>query len=149
MSNINTVTISGNLTRDPEMRHTPNGLAVCKLRIASNRSRKTDDGYVDDTTFVDATVFGNFGELVDSKHRKGDRITVSGRLSSSEWEAEDGTKRSKVEVIVNDVDSSSMFKKADEVAAKADGGTSTAQTTPAGAAADAAATATADDDIPF
>lgn len=154
MSNINTVTISGNLTRDPEMRHTPSGLQVCKLRIASNRSKKNPDGdgYVDDTTFVDATVFGNFAELVDSKHRKGDSITVSGRLSSSEWEAEDGSKRSKVEVIANDVDSQAMYRKASEVAAKAEGTSTTAASSaaPAGAAADTAATQlTADDDIPF
>jgi single-strand DNA-binding protein len=145
LSNINTAAISGNLTRDPELRHTPSGLAICKLRLASNRSKKNQDGdgYVEETTFIDATVFSGFGELVARKVRKGDRVTVVGRLSSSEWEAEDGSKRSKIELIVNDLDGDAMFKKDSDVPALEGGEAKPAaqQTTTAAAAAD--------DDIPF
>lgn len=142
MSNINTVAVSGNLTRDPELRHTPSGTAIANLSVAVNRSRKQDDGsYQDEVSFFDLTAFGNFAELISRKLRKADSVSVLGRLEQQRWETEDGSKRSKVVIIVQTIDSASFYKKDDEVAPM-DAGEPAAQT----------GTQTqlpADDDIPF
>jgi single-strand DNA-binding protein len=136
LANVNTITISGNLTRDPELRHTPAGKAVCSLRMASNRSYKNaNDEYVDETTYVDVTVWDRFGELVAAKAKSGDSMVVTGRLDYREWEAEDGSKRSAHQVTAAQIDAEFLFRKSDGAG-------------PATAAAPAAQTAR-DDDIPF
>lgn len=126
MSNINTVALSGNLTRDPELRLTSGGTTVANLGMAVNRSRKGDDGeFVDEVSYFDLTAFGNFADLIGRKLRKGDSITVQGRLEQQRWEAEDGSKRSKVVVIVATIDSDGFFRSKDEDAdtsAAAEGG---------------------------
>jgi single-strand DNA-binding protein len=104
-TNINTVVITGNLTRDPELRSTPGGTAVCKLRVAVNSSRK--DGqtgeWVDKPNYFDVTVWGAQGENCANYLSKGRPVAVSGRLDWREWEAQDGSKRQAVEIIANSV----------------------------------------------
>lgn len=104
-SNINRVTITGNLTRDPELRSTGGGLSVCGLRVAVNSRRKDGSGnWVDKPNYLDVTVFGAQGENCANYLSKGRPVAVDGRLDWSEWEAKDGSgKRQKVEIIADTV----------------------------------------------
>ena len=104
-SNINTVVITGNLTRDPELRHTGGGTSVCGMRVAVNSRRKDGSGnWIDKPNYFDVTVFGAQGENCANYLSKGRPVAVEGRLDWSEWEAKDGSgKRSKVEIIANTV----------------------------------------------
>lgn len=100
---VNQVTLMGNLTRDPELRQTPNGQSVCSFSLALNRSYKGSNGeWQEATDYVDIVAWANLGERVAQYLTKGRRCLVIGRLQSSSWEQE-GKKRSKVEVIANDV----------------------------------------------
>src|SRR3954451_23943975 len=105
-SNINVVAITGNLTKDPELRSTPNGTSVCKLRVAVNSRRK--DGasgeWIDKPNYFDVTVWGAQGENCANYLSKGRPVAVEGRLDWREWEAkEGGGKRQSVEIIANSV----------------------------------------------
>lgn len=105
-SNVNVVVITGNLTRDPELRSTPTGTPVCKLRVAVNSRRK--DGqtgeWVDKPNYFDVTVWGAQGENCANYLSKGRPVAVEGRLDWREWEAQDGSgKRQSVEIIANSV----------------------------------------------
>lgn len=99
----NQVILMGNLTRDPELRQTPNGQNVCSFSLALNRSYKGSDGeWKEATDYVDIVAWGPLGERVAQYLSKGRPCLVNGRLQSSSWE-KDGQKRSKVEVIAQDV----------------------------------------------
>jgi len=102
-ANINRVIVTGNLTRDPELRSTPGGTAVCKLRIAVNSSRKTAEGnWEDKPNYFDVTVWGAQGENCATYLSKGRPVAVDGRLDWREWE-QDGNKRQAVEIIADRV----------------------------------------------
>ena len=90
---MNSVNLIGRLTRDPELRSTPSGTAVCTMRIAVNGAREGE------VTYVDVVAFEKQAEACAAHLTKGREIAVSGRLSYSEWQAPDGAKRSKHEVI--------------------------------------------------
>ena len=99
----NQVTLMGNLTRDPELRTTPNGASVCSFSLALNRSYKNADGnWQEVTDYIDIVAWGPLGERVAQYLTKGRPALVSGRLQSRSWE-QDGVKRSKVEVVAQDV----------------------------------------------
>src|SRR3954471_19852394 len=99
----NQVILMGNLTRDPELRTTPNGATVCSFSLALNRSYKNAEGnWTEATDFIDIVAWGPLGERVAQYLTKGRPALVSGRLQSRNWE-QDGQKRSKVEVVANDV----------------------------------------------
>ena len=99
----NQVILMGNLTRDPELRQTPNGQNVCSFSLALNRSYKGGDGeWKEATDFIDIVAWGPLGERVAQYLTKGRPCLVNGRLQSRSWE-QDGAKRSKVEVIAQDV----------------------------------------------
>jgi single-strand DNA-binding protein len=99
----NQVTLMGNLTRDPELRTTPNGASVCSFSLALNRSYKNSEGnWTEATDYIDIVAWGPLGERVAQYLTKGRPALVSGRLQSRSWE-QDGNKRSKVEVVANDV----------------------------------------------
>jgi single-strand DNA-binding protein len=105
-SNVNVVVITGNLTRDPELRHTGGGTAVCELRVAVNSRRK--DGasgeWVDKPNYFDVTVWGAQGENCSTYLAKGRPVAVEGRLDWREWEAKDGSgKRQSVSIVANTV----------------------------------------------
>jgi single-strand DNA-binding protein len=105
-SNVNVVVITGNLTKDPDLRHTGGGTAVCELRVAVNSRRK--DGqtgeWVDKPNYFDVKVWGAQGENCATYLSKGRPIAVEGRLDWREWEAKDGSgKRQKVEIVANSV----------------------------------------------
>lgn len=99
----NQVVLMGNLTRDPELRQTPNGQNVCSFSLALNRSYKGADGnWQEATDYIDVVAWGPLGERVAQYLSKGRPCLVNGRLQSRSWE-QDGQKRSKVEVVAQDV----------------------------------------------
>ena len=101
MPNYNRVILMGNLTRDPELRYTPNGQAVADLRIAINRrSRGADGERRDNTTFVDVTAWGRQAEVINEYFCKGRPIFLEGRLNLDEWTSSDGQRRSKLCVVL-------------------------------------------------
>jgi single-strand DNA-binding protein len=139
---INRVTLVGRLTREPELRHLPSGNAVLQLGLAVNGRQKDETGnWVDKPNFFDVKVFGNQAEMLVNYLAKGRRIGVDGRLDWSSWEANDGSKRSKVEVVAQSV----QF-----LDSKGEAGDAP-QYVPAAATAQANADfgGPADDDIPF
>jgi single-strand DNA-binding protein len=98
----NKVILMGNLTRDPETRQTPNGQSVTNFALAVNRTWKGQDGQTQEqVSFIDCVAWGKTGEVIAQYMQKGRPILVSGRLDQRSWE-QDGQKRSKVEVIVED-----------------------------------------------
>lgn len=100
---LNQVTLMGNLTRDPELRQTPNGQSVTSFSLALNRSYKDASGeWQEATDYIDIVCWGPLAERVAQYLSKGRRCLVQGRLQSRSWE-QDGAKRSKVEVLANDV----------------------------------------------
>src|SRR5918998_4859670 len=105
MASINRVILVGNLTRDPELRHTPSGMAVCSLRLAVNTRRKDQASgqWVEKPNYFDVTVWGQQGENCAQYLSKGRPVGVDGRLEWREWDAQDGTKRQAVEIIADSV----------------------------------------------
>ena len=104
-TNINRVVITGNLTRDPELRSTPGGTSICSLRVAVNGRRKDAETgqWVDKPNYFDVTVFGAQGENCSQYLSKGRPVAVEGRLNWREWEAQDGSKRQSVDIIADTV----------------------------------------------
>ena len=141
-ANINRVVLVGNLTRDPELRHTPSGTAVCSLRLAVNSRRKDQSGqWVDKPNYFDITVWGQQGESCAQYLSKGRPVAVDGRLEWREWDAQDGGKRQAVEVVADSVQ---------VLGGRGDGEGGGNQFIPQGAGADPAPDmAPPDDDIPF
>lgn len=100
---LNQVTLLGNLTRDPELRQTPNGQNVVSFSLALNRSYKDqNDQWQEATDYVDIVAWGSLAERISEYLFRGSRCLIQGRLQSRSWE-QDGQKRSKVEVLANDV----------------------------------------------
>jgi len=146
-ANINRVVLVGNLTRDPELRHTPSGTAVCSLRLAVNSRRKdaSTGEWGEKPNYFDITVWGNQGESCAQYLSKGRPVAVDGRLDWREYEAKDGSKRQAIEIIADSVqflggrgdgEGQSYIPQSDVNADRTD-------FAPAGAAA------STDDDIPF
>jgi single-strand DNA-binding protein len=104
-SNVNVVVITGNLTRDPELRHLGSGTAVCELRVAVNGRRKDQSGnWVEKANYFDVVVWGAQGENCATYLSKGRPVAIEGRLDWSEWEAKDGSgKRQAIRIIANTV----------------------------------------------
>lgn len=100
---LNQVTLMGNLTRDPELRQTPNGQSVANFSIALNRSYKDVAGeWQEATDYIDIVAWAKLAEQISERLHSGSRVLVDGRLQSRSWE-QDGQKRNKVEVLANDV----------------------------------------------
>jgi single-strand DNA-binding protein len=146
MANINRVVLVGNLTRDPELRHTPSGMAVCSLRVAVNTRRKDSQTgeWTEKPNYFDVTVWGNQGENCAQYLSKGRPVGIDGRLEWREWEAQDGSKRQAVEIIADSV----QFLGGRQ---DAEGREAQPQFVPSGAQAENAdfGSSAADDDIPF
>ena len=102
---INKVILSGNLTRDPELRHTAGGTAVMNFGLAVNERVKNNSTgqWEDRPNFIDCTMFGTRAESVSRFIGKGSKVAVEGRLRYSQWER-DGQKRSKIEVVVDEIE---------------------------------------------
>jgi single-strand DNA-binding protein len=104
-TNINRVIITGNLTRDPELRSTGSGMAVCGLRIATNTRRKDSatGEWVDKANYFDVTIFGRQGENAAQYLTKGRPVAIDGRLEWREFTDKDGNKRQAVDIIADNV----------------------------------------------
>lgn len=143
---INRVTLVGRLTRDPELRHLPSGSPVLQLGLAVNGRQKDEAGnWTDKPNFFDIKVFGNQAEMLSQHLAKGRRVGIDGRLDWSSWEAQDGSKRSKVEVVafqVQFLDSRGDGGEQGQYIPSSDVTADRTDFAPTGAAA-------ADDDIPF
>ena len=101
MANVNKVILIGNLTRDPQLSYTPNQTAVVDFGLAINRNWTGKDGQKkDETCFVDCRMFAKRAEVINQYLTKGDPLFVEGRLTFDSWEAQDGSKRSKLRVTV-------------------------------------------------
>jgi len=131
---INQLTITGNLTREPELRNLPSGQAVCNIRIAHNERRKNSAGeWSDSPAYFDVTIWSGLGEYLAKNLTKGQKVVVAGRLKWREYEGSDGEKRQVVDIT------------ADSVIPIPRNGTTTPQPDFEPSAADRAG----DDDIPF
>ncbi|MBW6468826.1 MAG: single-stranded DNA-binding protein [Anaerosomatales bacterium] len=135
---INRVMISGNLTRDPELRSTSGGTAVLKLGVAVNDRRKNQQTgeWEDVPNFVDCTIFGTRAEALAQYLSKGQKVAIEGKLRFSSWESQQGEKRSKLEVVVDEIEFMSS---------RGEGGGGGGRTFAAPEAADLPS----DDEIPF
>ena len=139
---INRVNVSGNLTRDPELRATQGGTSVLRIGLAVNdRARNQQTGeWEDRANFVDCVVFGKRAEALAGMLAKGQRVAIDGRLRYSSWEAQDGSRRSKLEVVVEEIEFMSP---------RQGGGRQAAPAAAAPATSAAGAGDLYDEDIPF
>jgi single-strand DNA-binding protein len=105
MGTVNKVMLMGNLTRDPELRYTPQGTAVCAFALALNHSytNKQTGQKVDEVTFVDVDAWGRTAEICAEYLKKGRSAFVEGRLKQDKWEGQDGKKMSKIKVVAERV----------------------------------------------
>jgi single-strand DNA-binding protein len=104
MKSVNMVVLMGNMTRDAELRYTPNGKAVASFGLAVNRVYKDASGEKQSSVdFFDVVAWGKLAEIVSQYGKKGQGMHVIGRLQNRNWEAQDGSKRNKTEVIANEV----------------------------------------------
>ncbi len=99
MVSFNRVILAGNLTRDPELRFTNDGIPVCSFGLAVNRVRSRNE----EVDFFDVSAWRELGETIANYKKKGDPILVEGRLQYRTWEAQDGAKRSKVDIVADNV----------------------------------------------
>lgn len=100
----NSVTLIGNLVDDPELRFTPSGVALAKIRMAVNRRWRGQDGeWQEDTSFFNGTVWREQAETVAESLQKGMRVIVSGRLEQRSWETQEGDRRSVVEIQIDEI----------------------------------------------
>jgi single-strand DNA-binding protein len=100
MTDINTVVLTGRLTRDAELTYSGGGLAICKFAIANGYAKKQGDGWKDEVNYFDAVLLGKRAEALHKYLVKGKAVTIAGELRQNRWE-QDGQKRSRVEVIVS------------------------------------------------
>ena len=149
-SNVNVVVITGNLTKDPELRSTTGGMSVCEMRVAVNSRRKDQSGqWVDKPNYFDVVVWGAQGENCANYLSKGRPVAVEGRLDWREWEAKDGGgKRQAVQIVANTV----QFLGSRDGQAPGNGGAPPQSDVPADTSdfeAETAGVGAKDDDIPF
>ena len=115
----NTVTLVGNITRDPELRFTPGGAAVSSFGLAWNRKNRDGEESV---SFFDVTCWNSLAENVAESLSKGNRVVVYGRLDQRSWENQEGERRSKVEIIADEVAPSLRWATAEVTKNSRDGG---------------------------
>lgn len=150
MANLNRVFLIGNLTRDPQLSYLPSGTPVAEFGLATNRRwRGTDGEMKEETCFIDCKAFGKTGETISQYLSKGRSMFVEGRLQFQQWTAQDGSKRSKHVVTVE------QFQFLDGRRGEEDGGSRPNTAAPESASinpgmkGDAAVSTPADSDIPF
>jgi single-strand DNA-binding protein len=154
-ANFNKVILAGNLTRDPELRYTPQGTAIAKIGLAINRRYTGQDGQAkDETTFVDVDAFGKQAEVIGQYLKKGRPVLIEGRLKLDQWDDKTtGQKRSRLGVILE------SFQFIDSKGGGSEGSSSAASpapsrparpaSQPSSPAADADVPPIEDDDVPF
>ena len=148
MASYNKVILMGNLTRDPQLSYTPNQTAVVDFGIATNRRWKGQDGTQrDETCFVDCRMFGKRAEVINKYCKKGNPLFVEGRLTFDSWQGQDGSKRSKLRVTVENFE---FMGKGSSGGGQGDRGEFSSEQTPAAADnAEQPLGANEADEIPF
>lgn len=139
--NLNRVEVIGNLTRDPELRYTPNGQAVASFAVATNRRWQDQQGnWVDaDPEYHDVVVWAKLAEGVNRTLKKGDRVFVTGRSQTQSWEGQDGNRRTRTEIVADTVIGPDQVMRAGSEPSNGPTVSSFAPTAAASAAAPAAA----------
>jgi single-strand DNA-binding protein len=120
-ANINHVTITGNLTRDPELKETSSGTKVCELRVASNQPIKKDGKWETKANYFQVTAWGSLGENCDKYLSKGSPVAIAGRLDWQKWETAEGQTNSRVLIIAEQVQFLSGGPKKDQTKDTDDG----------------------------
>jgi single-strand DNA-binding protein len=121
----NTVTLVGNVTRDPELRYTTGGRGVASFGLAVNRRYQSNGEWQEQTSFFDIVAWGTLGENAAGSLNKGTRVVVVGRLEQRSWDTQEGEKRSKIEVVADEIGPSLRWAKAEvEKVARSGGGDS-------------------------
>src|SRR3989344_4776730 len=101
---LNRATLIGNLTRDPELKYTPQGTAVCTFSVATNRQWKTESGeQKDDAEFHRIVAWDKLAEICGQMLTKGNRVFVEGRIQTRKWEGQDGQTRYTTEIVISDM----------------------------------------------
>jgi len=120
----NTVTLVGNVTRDPELRYTTGGRGVASFGLAVNRRYQSNNEWQEQTSFFDVVAWGTLGENIAESIEKGTRVVVVGRLEQRSWDTQEGEKRSKIEVVADEIGPSLRWAKArvEKVARSGGGG---------------------------
>ena len=153
MANFNKVILAGNLTRDPELRFTPKGMAICKFSLAINRAWTNEAGEKkEEVTFIDLDAFGRQAETIAQYLKKGAGIMVEGRLRLDQWDdKQTGRKRSKLGVVVEGFQFIGGGNRGDSSGAPApiSRPSPSAAAPPSTGPADAAEEAPSEDDVPF
>lgn len=104
MFSLNRAQLVGNLTRDPEMRYTPNGQAVCSFSVATNRRWRDKDGnQQDQTEFHNIVAWGKLAEIANQYLKKGNKVYIEGRLQTRSWEGQDGSKKNRTEIVTENM----------------------------------------------
>ena len=119
MNNLNSVLLEGNLCRDPDLRYTPKGTAVCTLVVASNRYYKVDAERHEEVSFVEATTWGKLATVCTEHLAKGRGVRIVGRLKQERWEDGDGNPRAKVVIVAEHVEFQPRRRAAEQEPAKA------------------------------
>lgn len=109
----NNVTLVGNVTRDPELRYTTGGRGVASFGLAVNRRYQSNGEWQEQTSFFDIVAWGTLGENAAGSLNKGTRVVVVGRLEQRSWDTQEGEKRSKIEVIADEIGPSLRWAKAE------------------------------------
>ena len=151
MQDINTCAITGNLTRDPELKKFDDGGAVCKIRVANNGRKKVGDEWVDAPNYFDVVIWGRQGEATAEYCSKGRKVAITGKLRWREWEGESG-KRQAVEIHADTVAFIGSQKDQDQSQGQQDGDfapAGTAAATGDGGFQPAPTASSPDDDLPF
>lgn len=148
MASYNRVILVGNLTRDPELRYIPSGTAVAEIGLAVNDRVKRGDQWVDETTFVDVTLWARTAEVANEYLSKGAPVLIEGRLKLDTWE-KDGQKRSKLKVIADKMQMLGGRSGGSGGGGPRGGGDAYSQPAPSSAASSAGANIPPEDDIPF
>ncbi len=145
LPSLNKILITGNLTRDPEVRYTQGGAAVVTLRVASSRSYRDRSGgeWKEETCFIDVVAWRELAERCGNQLHKGSPVLVEGRLQSRDWETKEGQKRTSIEI--NALSVQFLEKRGEGSPAYSGGGGASSEATPGGGSSDSMAA----DDLPF
>ena len=146
----NTVTLVGNVTRDPELRYTTGGRGVASFGLAVNRRYQSNGEWQEQTSFFDIVAWGTLGENAAGSLNKGTRVVVVGRLEQRSWDTQEGEKRSKIEVVADEIGPSLRWAKAEvEKVARSGGDNAPHPADSAGGGTSRPASAPSYDEEPF
>lgn len=113
MNNLNSILLEGNLTRDPELKHSSSGVSYCQFAIATNRYFKQQDEYQQEVSYFEVMTFSRLAETCAEYLRKGRGVRIVGRLKQSRWQSREGKNRSRVEIVAEHVEFKPKAKQQD------------------------------------